>query len=432
MISAMTVLRAPQPSRDTGGSPPRTWPVRTRVAVAAARSAVWAARRMGRSASVIGGRVAGALDHDALAGTARGRTVVLVTGTNGKTTTTSMIARALGRDGDADAEVASNHQGANMPDGILSALIEAPRARLAVIEVDESYLPEVAAATDPAVICLLNFSRDQLDRVGEVRNVARRVGRAVAEHPDAVTVALADDVLCVGAADRAGHPVWISAPASWRGDAAVCPRCDGAVMHTADSWVCSVCGLAPPTPDWTVDGDGVRAADGTRVALRLSLPGRANRQNAAFAIAVAGALGVAAEEAAARLDTLEVVGGRYRVIERDGVRIRLLLAKNPAGWEQVFDVLGEGGPRTVVVGINSREADGRDVSWLWDVDFSPLARHTVVAAGDRVEAISVRLAYAGVAHRRAGDPSTAALAEHGEVDLVGNYTAFSDAHRILP
>ena len=414
-------------------------PVRARIAATTARLVGAAARRAGRHGSVIGGRVATLLDRRVLARLAAGRTVVLVTGTNGKTTTTSMIARVLGG---AAGGVATNHLGANMPDGITTALLDSLSSRrgpgaagVAVMEVDESYLGEVAAATDPRVIVLLNFSRDQLDRVGEVRTVARRVGEAVAGHPDARVVAFADDVLCAGAGMRAESTLWISSPTRWTGDAGVCPRCDGAVTRAGVQWACSACGLARPDGDWTLVEDAdpprVTGPGGSTTALDLSLPGHANRLNAVFALAVGAELGVDPAVAAARLRGLDQVGGRYRTVTRPGGSTRLLLAKNPAGWAQVLDLLEEEPARPVVVAVNSREADGRDVSWLWDVEFERLAGHPVVAAGERAADLSVRLAYAGVAHRLADDGVGATRATLGEVDLIGNYTAFHDAARAL-
>ncbi|HEY2221744.1 MurT ligase domain-containing protein [Actinomycetospora sp.] len=420
---------------------PARLPLQARAAVAAARLVGAVARSTGRHGAVIGGRVATVLDRRVLARLAAGRTVVLVTGTNGKTTTTSMIARVLGG---AGREVATNHLGANMPDGITTALLDALSVAasgpagtppVAVMEVDESYLGEVAAATDPHVIVLLNFSRDQLDRVGEVRTVARRVGDAVAAHPTARVVAFADDVLCAGAGLRAASPLWVSSPTRWTGDAGVCPHCDGAVTHAGVRWACSSCGLARPEGDWALVEDDevptVRGPGGGATPLDLQLPGHANRLNAVFALAVGAELGVAPAVAAARLRDLEQVGGRYRTVTRPGGTTRLLLAKNPAGWAQVLDLLDEGPPRPVVVAVNSREADGRDVSWLWDVPFERLARHPLVAAGERAADVSVRLAYAGVDHRLADDAVAATRDTLGEVDLVGNYTAFHDAARAL-
>jgi UDP-N-acetylmuramyl tripeptide synthase len=416
-------------------------PVRARMAAATARLVGGVARRAGRHGSVIGGRVATALDRRMLARLAAGRTVVLVTGTNGKTTTTSMIARVLGG---ATHGVVTNHLGANMPDGITTALLDAlssspARAAgagsVAVMEVDESYLGEVADATDPRVIVLLNFSRDQLDRVGEVRTVARRVGQAVAAHPAARVIAFADDVLCAGAGMAARSTAWVSSPTRWTGDAGVCPRCDGAVTRAGAAWACSACGLARPDGDWILIEDTqpatVRGPDATTTPLDLALPGHANRLDAVFALAVGAELGVEPAVAAARLRGLEQVGGRYRTVSRPGGSTRLLLAKNPAGWAQVLDLLDEGPPRPVVVAVNSREADGRDVSWLWDVEFERLARHPLVAAGERAADLSVRLAYAGVGHRLAGDAVAATRDTLGEVDLIGNYTAFHDAARAL-
>ncbi len=240
------------------------------------------------------------------------------------------------------------------------------------MEVDESYLDEVAAATDPHVIVLLNFSRDQLDRVGEVRTVARRVGDAVAAHPGARVVAFADDVLCAGAGMRAGGgPVWVSSPTRWTGDAGVCPRCDGAVTRAGVRWACSACGLARPDGDWTLVDDTARrrctAPTAARRRSTCSCPGTRTGSTPCSPWPSARSSASIPRSRRPGCAGSTQVGGRYRTVTRPGGTTRLLLAKNPAGWAQVLDLLEEGPPRPVVVAVNSREADGRDVSWLWDV-----------------------------------------------------------------
>lgn len=403
-------------------------PLRTRASVTAGRITAWLSRHAGLGqGGVIGGRVTLALDPKALRALGRDRTVVLVTGTNGKTTTALMITRAL----EALAEVAANSDGANMPDGVLAALAASPEAPYAVLEVDETYLPWVAEQLEPAVLVLLNLSRDQLDRVGEVRSTERDLRAAIAGHPGTTIVANCDDVLVTSAATAAAKPpLWVGTGRRWTGDSTACPRCDGLIEHAQEHWSCA-CGLARPEPAWTLDGDLVRTPGGRQVDLDLRLPGDANRANAAFALAAAHRLGVPPHTAAARLRTITDIGGRYRTIRRSRHSVRLMLAKNPAGWAETLRVLDEDTP--VVVAVNAQEADGRDLSWLWDVHFERLRGRQVVVTGERGADLAVRLCYAEVAHWAEPDPVAAIDAlPPGGVELVANYTAFRELVGRLP
>src|SRR5437763_6245588 len=194
-------------------------PFRTRASVAAGRLTAWLSRSSGLGrGGMIGGRVTMKLDPHALRRLGRERTVVLVTGTNGKTTTSLMITRAL----EALAEVAANSDGSNMPDGVLAALTARPDAPYAVLEVDEAYVPWVADQVQPAVLVLLNLSRDQLDRVGEVRATERDLRAAIAELSGTVVVANCDDVLVTSAASVAAKAVWVGAGRRWSGDSTAC------------------------------------------------------------------------------------------------------------------------------------------------------------------------------------------------------------------
>ncbi len=402
-------------------------PLRTRASVAAGRLTAWLSRSSGLGrGGMIGGRVTLALDPLALRRLGRDRTVVLVTGTNGKTTTSLMLTRAL----ETLAEVAANSDGANMPDGVLTALTARPGAPYAVLEVDETYLPWVADQVRPAVLVLLNLSRDQLDRVGEVRATERDLRAAIGDLTGTVVVANCDDVLVTSAASAAAKAVWVSAGRRWTGDSTACPRCEGRVETQGRHWSCG-CGFARPDPDWTLADDLVRTPGGRQVDLDLRLPGEVNRANAALALAAAHRLGVPPHTAAARLRTITDIGGRYRTIRRSRHSVRLMLAKNPAGWVETLRVLDEDTP--VVVAVNAQEADGRDLSWLWDVHFERLRGRQVVVTGERGADLSVRLCYAEVAHWAEPDPVTAIDAlPPGAVELVANYTAFRDLVGRLP
>lgn len=406
---------------------PARWPPRTRLALAAGRLAAQLSRAAGLGAGgVIGGRVALALQPDALATLARSRTTVLVTGTNGKTTTTAMVARAVAELG----PVASNSSGANMPDGLVAALAGNPSAPYGVLEVDEAHLPAVLARTVPAVVVLLNLSRDQMDRIGEVRHTERSLRQALSARPSVTVVANCDDVLVASVAAATGHPVWVAAGAAWQADSAACPRCGDAVHDQTGQWWCR-CGFARPRPDWVLEHDGVRTPDGRHVPLSVGVPGLANLGNAAMAAAAAVTLGVPLLPALNRIGSISDVAGRYRTVDHQGRRARLLLAKNPAGWRETLTVVAER-DWPVVLAINAREADGRDPSWLWDVTFEQLAGRRVIVAGERGPDLAVRLTYAEVAHTVVSDPLAGITAvPAGPVDVIGNYTAFQDLTRRL-
>jgi UDP-N-acetylmuramyl tripeptide synthase len=413
----------------------RLLPARTRTAIAATRAVNALSRRFGAgSGTVAGGHAGLAIDPELLEHLAAGRRVALVSGTNGKTTTTRLLAVALeGTLGRA----ATNATGSNMPTGHVTALAAARPGAPAVLEVDEGYVPRLVATLAPEVVVLLNLSRDQLDRTNEVRMVASRWRAALSDAPNTVAVANADDPLVAWAASAAATRVWVGAGLSWTEDAVGCPACEGRIEFAKDGsggWACS-CGFARPDLAVGLVGDEVVLADGRRLPLVLSLPGRFNRANAAMAAAGAAAMGVGWGDALRRIATVEEVAGRFSVVEVGGCTARTMLAKNPAGWREILDLVCPD-ERPVVVGINARIADGRDPSWLWDVPFERLRGRTVVATGERCRDLSVRLHYAEVAHRMVRDEVAAVRAAsmspgapRGErVDFIGNYTAFTDLH----
>ncbi len=446
-----------------------------RLAAGAGRALARSSRLLGRGeGSVVGGRLTLAIDPGALRALARGRRLVLVTGTNGKTTTTRLLAAALGTRG----QVVTNTGGANLPGGIVAALSASPAA-LGALEVDEAHLPRLIAEASPEAVVLLNLTRDQLDRVSEVRRLAASWRRALAETA-AVVVANADDPLVVWAAEAAQRRRWVAAGQPWRGDAVGCPSCGGRLRYgNHGDWSCEDgCGLARPVPDALLETSAVQGSAGTsvqegpagiarkgpgevgpegsaangagaradvelvmrngpaagRYPLELALPGRFNRANAAMAAVAALALGAEPRPALAAMRAVSAVEGRYAQLELPGPPAqvaRLLLAKNPAGWVELFGLLAPA-PGAVVVAINARVADGRDPSWLWDVPFEQLAGRPVVATGERWRDLAVRLRYADVAAEAVADPLAAVRAAGaGAVDVVANYTAFQGLrHRL--
>jgi lipid II isoglutaminyl synthase (glutamine-hydrolysing) len=404
-------------------------PLRARLATTVAGAAGRVSRLSGRGdGSVIGGVVGLRMEPDLLRLLAADRQIVLVTGTNGKTTTTRLITAALGALG---LQVASNAFGANMEAGLASALGQARSAPFGVLEVDERYLPAMIGATDPKVVTLLNLSRDQMDRAAEIWLVARRWREALADAPGVQVVANADDPLIAWAASAAKRVTWVAAGQRWHEDSWCCPECGSHLSRDDLGWRCGECGFTRPAARWVLAGESVVDASGRVRELSLALPGRANRANAVVALAVADYFGVDLDQALPRLREVTSVAGRYTQLERDGRRLRLLLAKNPAGWLEAFDVLTPE-PAPVLLAVNAQGPDGRDTSWLWDVDYRVLRGRPVLVAGERRLDLAVRLEADEVGFELAGDVDDAvARVPPGPLDVIANYTAFQQIRTAL-
>jgi lipid II isoglutaminyl synthase (glutamine-hydrolysing) len=399
-----------------------TLSLRARLATTIAGAAGTMSRLSGRGdGSVIGGAIGLRVEPDLVRLLAAGRQIVLVTGTNGKTTTTRLITAAiesLGR------EVASNAFGANMEAGLASALGRDRAAPFGVLEVDERYLPAMTEATSPRVVTLLNLSRDQMDRAAEIWMVARRWREVLAAAPDSRVVANADDPLVAWAAGAARRVTWVAAGQRWHEDSWCCPECGSHLRRDDLGWRCGDCGLARPAATWVLDDGKVVDAAGRVRQLSLALPGRANRANAVMALAVADYFGADMDQALPRLREVASVAGRYTQLELRGRRLRLLLAKNPAGWLEAFDVLAPA-PAPVLLAVNANGPDGKDTSWLWDVDYRVLRGRPVLVGGERRLDLAVRLEADQVSFELT-DSIEAAVDQvpPGILDVIANYTAF--------
>jgi lipid II isoglutaminyl synthase (glutamine-hydrolysing) len=401
---------------------------RGRVALGAGSAARWASRVTGRGAgAMIGGLVSMKLDGSILRQLGAGRRTVVVTGTNGKSTTTRMTAAALATIG----PVATNAEGANMDAGLVAALAAARTAELAALEVDEMHVPHVADATDPAVIVLLNLSRDQLDRVGEINHIERTLRGGLERHPGAVVVANCDDVLMTSAAYDHPDVVWVAAGGSWPNDSVSCPRSGEIIVREQSHWYSTGSDFKRPTPQWWYDDTCVYGPDGLALPMTLALPGAVNRGNATQAVAAAVVLGADPAAAVAAVSGVDEVAGRYRTVRLGRHTARVLLAKNPAGWQEALSMVDKHSAG-VVIAVNGQVPDGEDLSWLWDVRFEHFEDTAVVAAGERGTDLAVRLGYAGVGHTLVHDTVKAiASCPPGHVEVIANYTAFLQLNRVL-
>ncbi|MDK7215254.1 MurT ligase domain-containing protein [Corynebacterium pyruviciproducens] len=406
---------------------------RRTLARTAANLATAASRATGRGAGgMIGGLVANAIDPSIMNDLGGGRPVALVTGTNGKSTTTRMLTAALR----TKYTVVSNEGGDNMDAGIISALLAGEDATHVVLECDELHVPHVAERLDASCLVLLNLSRDQLDRVGEINKIERALRACVNARPDMTVIANCDDVLMTSVAWDSPNVIWVSAGIGWLGDSVSCPRTGGSVIR--DGWDWYAVKKLPngqefrrPTPTWMITPEGIKHAD-TITPLELQLPGNANRGNATQAIAAAvECFDVPVADAAAAAGTVDNVAGRYSTITHGDHQVHMLLAKNPAGWQEALSMVDRDADG-LVIAVNGQVADGEDLSWLWDVVFESFEGIAVKAAGERSADLGVRLLYAGIEHETIPDPVAAIEAcPPGKVEVLANYTAFRDLKKAL-
>lgn len=382
---------------------------------------------MGSGASVRG-QILTRLDPDAFRLLVQGRRIIAVSGTNGKTTSTHFVAAGLREAlGEAGADrLVHNADGANLHYGIASALSKAQACDLAVLETDERVVADLLRDGRPEVLVLLNFSRDQLDRNHEIKFLGRDWRNALERAGDGgpVVIANADDPLVTWAAEKAHRVVWVAAATTWNADAAMCPNCGALLDRTDGRWSCPSCGLAQHEADYAVRDGSIQLPDGRVVDPALQVPGTFNIANAAMALAAVAEFGVDADTALRGFRRVQAPAGRFSTASIGGGTFRLILSKNPAGWAESLPLL-ETDP--CLLAIDSVAADGKDVSWLWDVDFEQLRGRRVIATGPRAYDLAVRLTYAGVDHEVIVDLAEALAAVSDptrDVDVIATYTPF--------
>src|ERR1035437_10295395 len=385
---------------------------------------------------------------------------VLVSATNGKTTTAAMAAEILER---AGIPLVHNQAGANMAGGVATTLLTAARPRagiageMGLFEVDELWLASLASELHPRAILLGNLFRDQLDRYGELETIAESwegvlrdgesrlvlnaddpliadLGR---EHPDVVYFGMEDDSLALPGMAHAA-------------DAKHCRRCgapyvfDAIYLGHLGHYHCPSCGRTRPEPSVSATAvtlEGVRAARFTLRSpagereVRLALPGLYNVYNALAAAALATALEVRLETIVEGLEATRAAFGRAETVTisppgRSGEQgepapreLRIMLVKNPAGANEVLRTLAlEPGEHDLLGVLNDQIADGRDISWIWDADFELLAGRVrrITCSGSRAADLATRMKYAGVeAERISVEPDLAAALARAAADRPG-------------
>ena len=433
-------------------------------------AAVWAGKATGALSRISGrgggttlpGDVARAIDPRILTELSQDLThgSIVITGTNGKTTTARLITWLL--EG-AGHKVVSNRAGANLIFGATAAALNkaGPDGRLradwGVFEIDEASLPKAVEEIKPKATLVLNLFRDQLDRYGELESIAKKIESALSALPDqSIAILNADDprVAEIGLG-LTKMPLWYGLDDTsvaarelpHAADARTCPRC-GASLHFEAVYVghdgvyeCPNHDFKRPKPKITarhikLEGFDRLSADIENTRIEIPLGGLYNCYNVLAAFVAARTIGLEPTYISERLRAFRAAFGRQERVEFRGRHLNLVLSKNPAGFNETLRTAVELAKGTCfLIGLNDRKADGTDVSWIWDVDFEHLKGRAkvVVPAGNRAHDMAVRLKYADVsAEPPETDPGSAldslikATNEGDTAHLLCTYTAMLD------
>lgn len=363
--------------------------------------------------------------------------VILVVGTNGKTTTTLMIKKILESRGD---RVVTNASGANLLNGIVSSFIKNIdwkgdlHADVALFEVDENSLPIVLKYITPMRIVILNLFRDQLDRYGEVDVIVEKWQKALAQLPKETDMIINSDdpgVAFLGNSIKGkvtyfglNDPKKYLKSAEHATDSTFCPKCgqrlsyEGVYYSHIGVWECNKCGTKRPPPDV--------------YTFPQVLSGLYNQYNTLAAVALAKSVKIKDSEIMSALQHFVPAFGRQEEIVFEEKTIKLFLSKNPTGFNASLRTVLEMGAKNILLVLNDRIPDGRDVSWIWDVDFETIPSSvSITVSGDRVYDLALRMQYAGL-HARV-EPNLRTALKSGKTFLyvLATYSAMLEVRKIL-
>jgi len=394
---------------------------------------------------------------------------IMVVGTNGKTTVTNMLADALEA---AGMTVLCNRTGANLDSGIATTLLQGGDAQWGVFESDELWLAKSLPQLQPRYVLLLNLFRDQLDRCGEIDTIQQSIIGALSTSPDTVVVYNADDPFCEGIARRVDNRAIafgigedLHLEQNTVSDSSLCQMCPSFLEYDfrqygqLGAYHCPSCGFARSELDFsarhcTVTADGLDFDVDYGVAMGTVHAGRVGENSTAHLhLAYSGiyliynvlAVFAAARLASAPVDAIQKVAagfdarnGRLQSMRIAGHDVLLNLAKNPTGFNQNLKIIMQDpAPKVVAFFINDREADGHDISWIWDIDFEELAADAgarVFAGGIRRNDMQLRLKYAGIGAELTDGATALMETVHREVPadvrvyVIAGYTALRTVH----
>ncbi len=443
--------------------------LRTRLAVLAAKAALKACHLSGRPGSSLPGRAALKVDPHIIAPLAAGirRGIIVTCGTNGKTTTNNLLCSMLEAQG---FRVVSNRLGANMVEGVAAALATAAKGPLgylaadfACLEVDEASAARVLQDLHPDFMILTGLFRDQLDRYGEIDLTMKALEKAILEAPDMTLVINGDDPLTAYLAKKSAHRIVsygvnekVTGNVDVIREGRFCENCGAPLQydfyHFSQLGVyrCPSCGFGRPEIDYSASGVrlspqlsfDIQKIKSAPVRISAPMTGFYNVYNILAVFSVLREMKISTEMFSEVLSSFKPQFGRgeiFHVGEKRRQKVLLNLAKNPAGFNQnISAMLQDRSPKDLIIVINDNAQDGRDVSWLWDVDFDRLADETIrsiTVSGLRALDMQLRLKYVDIKSERAPDVEKAIderLADGCEnLYVLVNYTALYEAHKYL-
>lgn len=441
--------------------------LRFSLAKAAGAVSTWGLRHVAhRPAANLPGKIALKIDPsllDELRGKCTQGSVITV-GTNGKTSTNNLLADAFEA---AGRTIICNRTGANLAAGISSALLQQPAAQWGVFECDELWLAHVLPHLRSSYVLLLNLFRDQLDRCGEIDRIQTSIAGALTASPDTVLVYNADDPLCARIADEVPNRTVAYGLGESMGlaqntvtDAQMCQKCDGMVRYhyrqygQLGDYFCDQCDFARPTLDFAGRDIAIGPSGVTMEvcgptgceSVHTPQPTPYAAYNLVASYALCREVGIPTADFQRAQDAFNPRNGRLQRYRLGGRDVLLNLAKNPTGFNQNLKIVeADRGPKMVAFFINDQVADGRDISWIWDIDFEELSDQpdtVVFAGGSRAHDLAVRLKYAGIeaaviesiedAFARLGALTAAGvLPADAAVYAIANYTALPPVHDAL-
>ena len=395
--------------------------IKSIVSIIATKVALFLTKTILKGGTTFPGRVALKIDSSILSKVSKGYKVVLVTGTNGKTTTTSMIYNIIKEKG---FSVITNNTGANLYAGIVTTFVEnykfskSNEGKYAIIEVDEANLKYITEHITPEVITVTNLFRDQLDRYGEVYTTLTKILEGVVKVPESKLVLNGDESL-LGKLDVKNPSVFYgfntaiseNKEIDVNADSKFCKFCKTPYSynfvtynHLGD-YFCTGCGYTHPKNTYAVDDILELTAESSTVKfgdleVLISQSGAYNIYNALCAYAITRELGIDDETIKASLESQGSSFGRQEIINIDGIETKIILVKNPAGYNQALDTLCLNNEEfSSAFLLNDNYADGTDISWIWDVNFEKLKEvplNEVFISGSRAYDMAVRLKTAGL------------------------------------
>ncbi|MBN2558443.1 MAG: DUF1727 domain-containing protein [Clostridia bacterium] len=440
-------------------------------AIIIAKAMTFLLRLSGSGGTSLPGKAAMAVKADLLSYLSKDVRTILITGTNGKTTTARIISEILRKSGKTYFE---NKSGANLISGITAAFalnstsFGKIKSEFAVIECDEAAFKTVGKHINASIVVVTNLFRDQLDRYGEITHALNSIIDGIRSSPNAALILNSDDSLSYsikGLVPNRTYLFGINSPpygldADFISDAPYCIKCKSRYEYDFRTYAhlggfrCPGCGYRRESPDYSADeislgssfSEALFSLKGDSIRAKVAIPGAYNIYNALAAAAAAGELGLRPELIIDGISTFRSGFGRMEVLDLEGISIHMILVKNPAGLNQVINFLANDPVRKILVMIlNDRHADGTDISWIWDANFEKISAAAdifprIILSGTRAVELLLRFKYAGLdtaAIKTTGsyqDVISEAMGQNTErlpVYILPTYTAMFDFRKAL-